>query len=501
MKRNPKQLTIGEYDLLVIGGGINGAAVANMAAQNGLKVALVDQGDFASGTSSKSTKLIHGGLRYLKNLEWGLVKSSLQERAIQLQKAPHLVKPIRFIMPVYKTDPKPLWYYRAGMWLYDLLAGKNGICKHKVLSADDVKRAVPKLDEEGLIGGIAYYDAQMDDTRLCLANIRQAEKHGAHVANYLEVRSFMKENGRAVGVKVFDRRSQEFLTIRAQQIVAAVGPWSNILAVKENRQSVAKVRLTKGVHIVYKGELTKQAVVMPTHSDRRILFFIPFHGNTLIGTTDTDYDDQPENVQVKKEDVEYIFSEAARIFKEHQFSQEKIITSFAGLRPLVQSTGKPSAVSRDHTIEQSYSKVIYVYGGKYTTYRKIAEDVMVVLSAKKNMDTMENFQVYGGGRIKEGVETAVREFGLPRETIEYLMDMYGTAYREVLSYLKNDKKNMEPICDCSLTIKAQILYGLEKEMAVTEEDLVSRRLMLQWNECKSQNCRKAIHQMMSEIKK
>ena len=217
------------YDILVIGGGINGAAIAHLAAKRGMKVALLEKGDFASGTSSKSTKLIHGGIRYLENLEVDLVYESLKERHIQLTAAPHLVKPLPFVIPVYEGDKRPLWMMQFGVFLYDLLAGRYRVKPRKNLTREEVIRLEPGIEQNGLKGGVLYYDAQMDDARLCLENVLMAAHYGAHVANYVKMVSFVKENGRIAGVKANDMLGIREFEVRANRVICAAGPWTNEL--------------------------------------------------------------------------------------------------------------------------------------------------------------------------------------------------------------------------------------------------------------------------------
>jgi len=381
MKResNLSQLASKQYDVLVIGGGINGAAVADLAASKSLKVALLEKNDFASGTSSKSTKLMHGGLRYLETFEFGLVRESLKERFIQLQKFPHLVKPLPFIIPVYKSNPRPLWLIKSGVFLYDFLSGKYLIQKHCSLSIDEICDLIPGIKREGLLGGVMYYDAQMDDVRLCLENVNKAEEKGVCAVNHVEVKNIIKEKGRAVGVKVYDLLDQKVFEVRAKKIVCAVGPWTNNFLHKEQDSRLPGVRTTKGVHIVCRGQIAKQAIVFQTRKENRIFFVIPWKGNSLVGTTDTDFTGNPDDVRVEEEDIEYLLNEVKCFLPGSTFCKDNIISTFAGLRPLVFQKGSPSKVSRRHMIEESNSGIIYIMGGKYTIYRKMAEDVLKVL--------------------------------------------------------------------------------------------------------------------------
>ncbi len=497
MKRDINKFVQNEYDLLIIGGGINGAGLANTAALNGLKVALLEKNDFASGTSSKSTKLLHGGLRYLENFEFDLVREALKERYVHIKSVPHLVAPLAFVVPVYKTDVRPLWLLKLGVFLYDLLSGAYAIGKHQSLTSDEVVKLVPGIKRDDLTGGVLYYDVQMDDARLCLENVLNAVFLGADVANYVEVKSLIKENGKVVGVKAQDLLTQKTFDVRAKKIVSTIGPWTNFFTQDQKEELTQKVRTTKGIHIVHRGRVSQHALLVPTEKDKRIFFIIPWHGYSLIGTTDTDYSKNPDHVGVEEEDVTYLLAEVRRLFPGADFSVENVIMSFAGLRPLVYEKGQPSKVSRKHVIEESSSGIVYVMGGKYTTYRIIAEDTLKFISKKRLISTQHYYPLYGAGLVTEDPAELALDYDLSPQTMELLIKTYGTRYKDVLSLVLSDPLLKERICPCSPVIKAQLVYARDVEMAVKVDDVFMRRLSLGYQACKIGNCRGEINKLFS----
>ncbi len=499
MIRDIQQLTRHKFDLLVVGGGINGAAISYMAADNGLNVALIDKGDFASGTSSKSTKLVHGGIRYLENLEFDLVSEALHERFIQFKNAPHLVKPLAFVIPVYENDQRPLWMMKLGVAIYDALAGQFKLGQHKIFSAKDLLQQEPSLNPQGLKGGVLYYDAQMDDARLCLENVLMASERGAKIANYIEVLSLMKENNKTVGVVAKDVPTGQIFEIRAKRVVCALGPWTNQLFNDDRRTIKRNVRTTKGVHIVHKGQIVKHAVLIQTRKDKRIFFVIPWMGHSLIGTTDTDFSGNPDEVAVTEDDIKYLVEEARRVFPSVDFSEANRITTFAGLRPLVHEEGHPSKVSRRHEIEMSTSGVIYVMGGKYTTYRKIAEDCLKKFMYIKSRDPLD-YPLYGSGTIASTAQEIASSNDISASTAQHLMDKYGARYEDVLSLARKNPVLKGLLCDCSPAIKAEVVYSIGTEMALTAEDIIARRFGLQYVPCNSGRCRTFIEETLQQRK-
>jgi glycerol-3-phosphate dehydrogenase len=498
MIRDIQQLAKHKFDLLVVGGGINGAAIASMAADNGLSVALIEKNDFASGASSKSTKLVHGGIRYLENFEFDLVSEALHERFIQHKNAPHLVTPVPFVIPVYEKDRRPLWMMKLGVAMYDSLAGHFKLGPHKTFSAAEMLKQEPSLNPAGLKGGVLYYDAQMDDARLCLENILTAAQRGAKVVNYVEALSLMKENNKVVGVVAKDILRDQIFEIRAKRVVCALGPWTNNVFKEDRRNAKHTVRTTKGIHLVYKGQIVNNAVLIQTQRDRRIFFVIPWMGQSLIGTTDTDFTGSPDEVHAEPEDVQYLIEEARRVFPSVDFNEANLVTTFAGLRPLVHESGQPSKVSRKHEIEKSTAGVIYVMGGKYTTYRKIAEDCLKKFMYLKTKDTAE-YPLYGSGPVPSAEEVAA-EAGISQSTAEHLLKKYGARYRDVLEMTAKDPSLKQNLCDCTPAIKAQAVYAIRVEMAQTAEDIINRRLSLQYVPCTSGKCRAFIEETIHQHK-
>ncbi len=494
MIRDTSRLSKSKFDLIVVGGGINGAAIANLAATCGASVVLLEKGDFASGTSSKSTKLLHGGIRYLENLEFDLVHESLKERFIQWQAVPYLVKLLPFVVPVYKNDKRPLWMMRLGVWLYDFLSGKYRLGQHRTLSVAEILTLAPGINLDGLKGGVEYFDAQMDDARICLENVLMADAQGAAVANYMEVESFIQENNRAVGVKVRDCLNNERMDVLASQIIVAAGPWSDELIQKDVPHSVRRLRPTKGVHIVYRGQISTNAFLLQSRQDKRIFFVVPFKGNSLIGTTDTDYTEGPDNVQVEEKDIQYLLQEAGRVFPNINFDRSKIITTFAGLRPLVADKGDPSRVSRKHVIEGNPSGIHFVMGGKYTTYRVIAEEAVgkAFPSLIPKMPYAGHYTLYGSGGTNEELKILSQRHEVPLDLVRYLQGIYGSRFGDVLDIAGRNPGFKERICSCSPAIVAQVIYAKEVEMAQTAEDVVERRLGLLYLDCPTGACRRAI---------
>jgi len=380
MKRDIARLKSEEFDLLVIGGGINGCAIARDASLRGVKTALIEKDDFACGASGKSTKIIHGGIRYLEQFNLNLVYEALHERGILLKTASNVVHPLEFIIPVYKGDPRPLIMMRTGVFLYDMLAGRSNIHCHRPLKKDELVLFEPRITPKGLKGGVMYCDAQMDDVRLCLDNAISAYRAGCCVANKVEVEGFIKREGQVVGAEVKDTLTGEKFAVRARCVVNATGAWSNRLVWSDEPHAPAITRPTKGIHLVYRKLPITRAMLFSARKDKRIFFAIPWRDYTLIGTTDTDFNGSADEVYATSGEVEYLLNEIRRVFPDEQIDKKGIITTYASLRPLMNTQGiAPWKVSREHFIKESDSGLISVVGGKYTTYRRLAEQVVNIV--------------------------------------------------------------------------------------------------------------------------
>jgi glycerol-3-phosphate dehydrogenase len=377
VKRDIARLKSEEFDLLVIGGGINGCAIARDASLRGAKVALIEKDDFACGASGKSTKIIHGGIRYLEQCNLNLIYEALHERGILLRTAPNLVWPLEFIIPVYKGDPRPLIMMRTGVFIYDMLAGRANINCHRPLKKDELMLLERGVTSKGLRGGVLYRDAQMDDIRLCLDNAISAYQAGCCAANKVEAEGFIKRGGQAAGVEAKNTLTGEKFSIRAHCVVNATGAWSNRLVWADEPDAPAITRPTKGIHLICRKLTITRAMLFSARKDKRIFFAIPWRDYTLIGTTDTDFNDSADEVYATSDDVEYLLNEIRRVFPDEQIDKKGIITTYAGLRPLMNTQGiAPWKVSREHFIKESDSGLISVVGGKYTTYRRLAEQVV-----------------------------------------------------------------------------------------------------------------------------
>lgn len=371
------------FDIVVIGGGITGAGVARDAARRGLSVALVEAEDFAAGTSSRSSRLIHGGVRYIEHGYLHLVWESSRERRRLLQNAPHLVRPLQFTWPVYRGARVKRWQLAAALTMYDALAMFRNVGRHRRLGALEVLETEPMLAREQLLGGATYWDASTDDSRLTLANVIDAAAHGAVVINHAPVQrlTYATSSGLADGVEILDRRGGDAVHVRARLVVNCSGPWTDEIARLEDPNAGAAVRGTKGVHIAVPASRVGNvsAVTMTSPDDGRVMFTLPASGgHTIIGTTDTPTDEHPSSVLASRADVRYLLNAGNRFFPDAQLEESDVVSAWAGIRPLVASgnTGNPSSASREHAVHFTPRGVLTATGGKLTTYRVQAADIV-----------------------------------------------------------------------------------------------------------------------------
>jgi glycerol-3-phosphate dehydrogenase len=364
------------FDLVVVGGGITGAGVVRDAAMRGLSVCLIDRGDFGEGTSSRSSKLAHGGLRYLENFEFDLVSEALHERQNLLQMAPHMVKPLRFLMPLYKGDRVGPLKMKAGMILYDLLSSFRTPKFHESISGRKIKERYPKIKSEGLRSGFLYSDALMDDDRLVYETLSSATKYGAVVASYVSAEDYKVEDGISV-LTCKDKFSGDTFKIKGLHTASCVGPWTDLFAKKVSPDWKDRMRPSKGIHITLPKDILKldTAVVMASDKEKRILFCIPREDFDIIGTTDTDFGKDPSKVRSQIEDVDYVINILKEYYPKVNITYKDILFSYSGVRPLVNDGSEDeSKVSRSHWIQtDKENKVTYISGGKYTTYLAMAE--------------------------------------------------------------------------------------------------------------------------------
>jgi glycerol-3-phosphate dehydrogenase len=481
MKRDVSALRE-EFDLLILGGGITGAGVALDAALRGFRVALIDKGDFASGTSSASSKLVHGGLRYLEHGDFRLVYEALHERGRLLRNAPHLVQPLRFILPFYEGARLPPWKWRAGLLLYDLLAGSENIKRGQPVESQKLRRSYPSLRGAGLLGAATYFDAQMDDSRLCIEVLKTAAIAGACLANYVEVIAF--ESG---VVRVVDRVGGAEFTIRARQVLNATGPWVDDVCRLAGDASGPHLKPTKGVHLIAPSRGLSSAFLLLHPTDGRVFFVIPWLGKTLIGTTDTLDAAAPDAVTVTPEDVAYLL-QAHNYYFSPPLREQEMLGSFAGLRPLLQSkAGDPASMTRDFRVFASPSGMLSVAGGKYTTYRYMAEVITDEICRRlgwprpcrtraHHLDgtpeiRWQDFAVVEAARL-------LARYQLDERTAKHLLHRYGRHVRDVMEYVERNRLQGQPIVAGEPDLRAELLYQRDHEMVVFPADSLLRRTRL-----------------------
>lgn len=457
-----------QWDVLIIGGGATGIGAAIDAASRGYKTLLVEQSDFGKGTSSKSTKLIHGGVRYLQQGNLSLVTEALKERAILKKNAPHIVHDLEFIVPNYDWWEGP--FYGIGLKLYDLLARKESFGDSIFLSKEETIAHLPTIEQKNLQGGVLYHDGQFDDTRLLISMMRTAEEQGATLLNYTKLVELTKSDGQITGGIIQDQNTEIKKTIKAKVIINATGVYADTIRKKDEETASSIMKGSQGIHIVLDKEFLpgNKAIMIPHTKDGRVLFAVPWHEKTLIGTTDTPLDSYPLDPVPQEQEIEFLLTHAAEYLIKDP-TREDIKSIFSGIRPLATSgnTKNTSEISREHRIEVSDSGLVSILGGKWTTYRKMAKDVINVASTLVSLP-----------RVKSKTHQ-LKLHGYDKNSANYeTLSIYGSDALLIKKlYLENEiyKKPLHP--DFPITI-GQIIFSIRNEKAMTIEDLLARRTRL-----------------------
>lgn len=487
-----EQLQTNQFDVLVIGGGITGAGIALDASTRGMKIGLVEMQDFAAGTSSRSTKLVHGGLRYLKQFEVKMVAEVGKERAVVYENGPHVTTPEWMLLPFHKGGTFGKFTTSIGLRVYDFLAGVKRSERRTMLDAQQTLQKEPLVKKQDLKGGGVYVEYRTDDARLTIEVMKAAIAKGAVALNYSKVENLVYENGKVVGVVVKDQLTGKEYEVRAKKIVNAAGPWVDKIREKDNSKTGKVLRLTKGVHVVIDQSKfpLKQAVYFDT-PDGRMVFAIPREGKAYVGTTDTFYDQDAAIPKMTSEDRDYILKAIHYMFPDVKVTEKDIESSWAGVRPLIWEEGKdPSEISRKDEIWESDSGLITIAGGKLTGYRKMAETITDVVAKKlkeefglafSNCQT-KNLPISGGdvggsakfNQFVNEQKKAGEKFGLSQEEAAHLASKYGSNVPVLFEIVKEGmdtcKKYQMPI-----TLFAKLQYALEHEMAATPVDFLNRR--------------------------
>jgi glycerol-3-phosphate dehydrogenase len=469
------RLSANEFDLLVIGGGITGAGIALDAAARGLSVALVDKGDFASGTSSKSSKLIHGGLRYLEHREFGLMQEACSERDLLRGIAPHLVTPLGFFWPRWAGAGRKA---RTGLWVYDILAGFRGVGRHRSVSADDAADLLPGARRSE---GYMFFDSQTDDSRLVLAILKEARGFGAATSNYCRVDNLLHTQSRVGGAEVVDVIGGTRFQIRAVDVVNATGVWADDIRLFEEAAAGRNLRPSKGMHIVISRSSLpiKTACLLPA-PDRRLVFAAPWRSSVIVGTTDTEYNGPLDAPTVTDDEIRYMLK-ALEITFERQFDISDVEGAYAGLRPLLADPKFETTrdLSRRHAVMEGPQGLITITGGKLTTYRRMAEEVVDLIVRRHGRSVKSSTRTIRLGvvdmkRLRAKVEDEAANLELEQDVAISLIKSYGDAALDVLE-IARDEELSAPLTERLPYLEAEVAWSIRSEMAMNVADLLSRR--------------------------
>ena len=449
----------GDWDIIVIGGGASGLGVALDACSRNLKVLLIEAYDFGKGTSSRSTKLVHGGVRYLKNGEISLVIEALKERGLMLQNAPHLVRNMSFVIPTYDWWNTP--FYGVGLKVYDLMAGKLGLGPSEILSKKETVKKIPNVNQEGLNGGVIYHDGQFDDARMAISLARTIEECNGTVINYMKWESFIYENNQVIGIKAMDQLSGKTHRINAKTLINATGVFAEKIMKKDDPSIDIGIQPSQGVHLVLDKSFLKSenAIMVPNTSDGRVLFAVPWHDVVVVGTTDHTVKEASIEPKASEDEIQFILDNAEK-YMTRKPKKSDIKSVFTGLRPLISKEKKSSkSLSRKHAVIQSKKGVVHLLGGKWTTYRKMGQDTIDHIIRNQNI------------KAKDSQTEKLQIFGYQKNlSWDDPLYFYGSEKHKVQTMGSNDR--LSPILPIT---EAQIHYAIKYEMALTIEDVLSRR--------------------------
>jgi glycerol-3-phosphate dehydrogenase len=484
LKRDFTNLNKEQYDLIIVGGGIIGTGVARDAALRGLRTLLVEKEDFAYGTTSRSTRLIHGGLRYLRMLDFKLVRQDLKEREILLNIAPHLVHRLDFVIPLLRSEPYFRLVLPIGLRVYNILSHGTSLPRCNHLSAEETLEQEPSLkNTEGLTGSFLYCDGQAEYTeRLCIENLLDAAGKGATTLNHARMTELLQKDGTVSGIRVKDIITGEEYQANGRIILNTAGPWADLVWQKLGAGFTEKIRKTKGIHLLTR-KLSNSALVLFAKSDGRLFFVVPWLDYSLIGTTDTDYSGDPDKLYADKSDVDYLVTETQHYFPD--FKKDDIYFTHAGLRALVPKGNKAqSSTSRahkliDHERRDGMKGFLSIIGGKNTAYRGIAEEAVDLICeklGKRVACATAQTPLPGAPAVSlEDIDKSAGQSGLPTETVSHLTSIYGSRYTSVLKYAAEDKRLANPISSGARDILAQIKHAVMEETALSVNDFMLRR--------------------------
>ncbi|MFC4602577.1 glycerol-3-phosphate dehydrogenase [Rhodococcus kronopolitis] len=471
-----------QFDVVVVGGGVVGTGVALDAATRGLKVALVEARDFASGTSSRSSKMFHGGLRYLEQLEFGLVREALRERELSLTTlAPHLVKPLEFLFPLTRR----VWerpYMAAGIFLYDKMGGAKSVPAQKHLTRSGALRMSPGLKRSSLIGGIRYFDTVVDDARHTMTVARTAAHYGAVVRTSTQVVGFLREADRVSGVRVRDSENGQTTEVRGHVVINATGVWTDEIQALSKQRGRFRVRASKGVHIVVPRDRVVSEAAIILRTEKSVLFVIPWGGHWIIGTTDTDWNLDLAHPAATKADIDYLLSQVNKVLVT-PLTHDDIDGVYAGLRPLLAGeSDETSKLSREHAVARVSPGLVAIAGGKYTTYRVMAEDAVDLaaedIPARVASSITAKVPLVGADGYFALVNQTMQvgaQYGLHPYRVTHLLDRYGSLIHEVLALAEGAPELLDPITDAPAYLQVEAVYAAAAEGALHLEDILARR--------------------------